>query len=35
MMVGGSSEQAQELRARFGLKALRHIDPPMNLFATK
>jgi exopolysaccharide biosynthesis WecB/TagA/CpsF family protein len=30
VMVGGSAEQAQELRARFGLKALRHIDPPMN-----
>jgi exopolysaccharide biosynthesis WecB/TagA/CpsF family protein len=30
VMVGGSAEQAQELRERFGLKALRHIDPPMN-----
>jgi exopolysaccharide biosynthesis WecB/TagA/CpsF family protein len=30
VMVGGSAEQAQELRARFGLKALRHVDPPMN-----
>jgi exopolysaccharide biosynthesis WecB/TagA/CpsF family protein len=30
VMVGGSAEQAQELRARFGLKALRHINPPMN-----
>lgn len=30
VMVGGSAEQAQELRARFGLKALHHIDPPMN-----
>jgi exopolysaccharide biosynthesis WecB/TagA/CpsF family protein len=30
VMVGGSAEQAQELRRRFGLKALRHIDPPMN-----
>src|SRR5258707_1129558 len=27
VMVGGSAEQAQELRARFGLKALRHIEP--------
>jgi exopolysaccharide biosynthesis WecB/TagA/CpsF family protein len=30
VMVGGSAEQARELRARFGLKALCHIDPPMN-----
>jgi exopolysaccharide biosynthesis WecB/TagA/CpsF family protein len=30
VMVGGSTEQAQELRTRFGLKALHHIDPPMN-----
>jgi exopolysaccharide biosynthesis WecB/TagA/CpsF family protein len=30
VMVGGSAAQAQELRERFGLKALRHIDPPMN-----
>jgi exopolysaccharide biosynthesis WecB/TagA/CpsF family protein len=30
VMVGGSAEQAQQLRARFGLKALHHIDPPMN-----
>ncbi len=30
VLVGGSAEQAQELRARFGFKALRHIDPPMN-----
>ena len=30
VMVGGSAAQAQELRARFGLKALHHIDPPMN-----
>ena len=30
VMVGGSAEQAQDLRVRFGLKALRHIDPPMN-----
>jgi len=30
VMVGGSAEQAQELRIRFGLKALRYIDPPMN-----
>ena len=30
VMVGGSAAQTQELRERFGLKALRHIDPPMN-----
>jgi exopolysaccharide biosynthesis WecB/TagA/CpsF family protein len=30
VIVGGSAGQAQELRSRFGLKALRHIDPPMN-----
>ena len=30
LIVGGSAAQAQELRERFGLKALRHIDPPMN-----
>jgi exopolysaccharide biosynthesis WecB/TagA/CpsF family protein len=30
VLVGGTAEQAQELRERFGLKALRHIDPPMN-----
>ncbi len=30
VLVGGSAEQAEQLRARFGLKALRHVDPPMN-----
>jgi exopolysaccharide biosynthesis WecB/TagA/CpsF family protein len=30
VMVGGSAQQAQELRAHYGLKALHHIDPPMN-----
>ena len=30
VMVGGSPEQAEELRARFGLKALQHVNPPMN-----
>jgi exopolysaccharide biosynthesis WecB/TagA/CpsF family protein len=30
VMVGGRAEQAQELRARFGFKALQHINPPMN-----
>jgi len=30
VMVGGSTEQAQELRVRFGLNALHHINPPMN-----
>ena len=29
VLVGGSAEQARELRARFGLQALHHIDPPM------
>ena len=35
VIVGGSAEQAQDLRARFGLKALRHIDPPMNFIRDK
>src|ERR1700677_3366028 len=30
VLVGGSTEQAQLLRDRYGLKALHHIDPPMN-----
>jgi exopolysaccharide biosynthesis WecB/TagA/CpsF family protein len=30
IMVGGSSDQAQVLRHRFGLRALHHIEPPMN-----
>jgi exopolysaccharide biosynthesis WecB/TagA/CpsF family protein len=30
VMVGGTAQQAQELRARYGLKALHHINPPMN-----
>ena len=30
VLVGGSAEQAQKLRTRFGLKALKHINPPMN-----
>ena len=30
VIVGGSAEQAQQIRTRFGLKSLRHIDPPMN-----
>jgi len=30
IVVGGSAQQAQELRARYGLKALHHINPPMN-----
>ena len=30
VMVGGSADQAEEIRTRFGLKALHHIDPPMN-----
>jgi exopolysaccharide biosynthesis WecB/TagA/CpsF family protein len=35
VMVGGSAEQAQELRVRFGLKALHYIDPPMNFIHDK
>jgi exopolysaccharide biosynthesis WecB/TagA/CpsF family protein len=30
VLVGGTAEQAQFLRAKFGLKSLTHIDPPMN-----
>jgi exopolysaccharide biosynthesis WecB/TagA/CpsF family protein len=30
IMVGGSAEQAQQLRNQFGLEAFHHIDPPMN-----
>ena len=30
VVVGGTAQQAQTLRARFGLKALRHINPPLN-----
>jgi exopolysaccharide biosynthesis WecB/TagA/CpsF family protein len=30
VLVGGTAWQAQELRTRFGLKALHHVDPPMN-----
>ena len=30
VLVGGTSEQAQALRDRFGIRALQHIDPPMN-----
>jgi exopolysaccharide biosynthesis WecB/TagA/CpsF family protein len=30
VLVGGSPAQAQMLRSRFGLKALHHVDPPMN-----
>jgi exopolysaccharide biosynthesis WecB/TagA/CpsF family protein len=30
VLVGGSASQAQYLRQHFGLRALRHIDPPMN-----
>jgi exopolysaccharide biosynthesis WecB/TagA/CpsF family protein len=30
VLVGGTAAQAQALRALFGLKALHHIDPPMN-----
>jgi exopolysaccharide biosynthesis WecB/TagA/CpsF family protein len=31
VLVGGSPEQAQFLRERYSLKALHHLDPPMNL----
>jgi exopolysaccharide biosynthesis WecB/TagA/CpsF family protein len=30
VLVGGTAAQAQELRVLFGLRALHHIDPPMN-----
>jgi exopolysaccharide biosynthesis WecB/TagA/CpsF family protein len=30
VLVGGTPAQAQTLRDRFGLRALHHIDPPMN-----
>jgi exopolysaccharide biosynthesis WecB/TagA/CpsF family protein len=33
VLVGGTIQQVQELQRRFGLKALRHIDPPMNLMS--
>ncbi|HWG68464.1 MAG TPA: WecB/TagA/CpsF family glycosyltransferase [Steroidobacteraceae bacterium] len=29
VLVGGTKEQAQYLRTRFGLEALHHVDPPM------
>jgi len=31
LVVGGTGSQAQFLRERYGLKALRHVDAPMNL----
>jgi exopolysaccharide biosynthesis WecB/TagA/CpsF family protein len=31
ILVGGTAAQAQTLRDRFGLRALHHIDPPMNM----
>jgi exopolysaccharide biosynthesis WecB/TagA/CpsF family protein len=31
VLVGGNAAQAQFLRDRYGLKALHHINPPMNL----
>jgi exopolysaccharide biosynthesis WecB/TagA/CpsF family protein len=30
VLVGGSAQQAQQLRERFGLTRLHHVDPPMN-----
>jgi exopolysaccharide biosynthesis WecB/TagA/CpsF family protein len=31
VVAGGTAQQAQMLRERYGLKCLHHIDPPMNL----
>jgi exopolysaccharide biosynthesis WecB/TagA/CpsF family protein len=31
ILVGGTAEQAQTLRELYGLEALHHVDPPMNL----
>lgn len=33
VLVGGTVAQAQALRDRFGLKALHHVDPPMNFIS--
>jgi UDP-N-acetyl-D-mannosaminuronic acid transferase (WecB/TagA/CpsF family) len=33
VLVGGSAVQAQQLRLRFGLMALHHVDPPMNFIS--
>jgi exopolysaccharide biosynthesis WecB/TagA/CpsF family protein len=33
VVVGGTAAQAQELRLRFGLEALHHIDPPMKFIS--
>jgi exopolysaccharide biosynthesis WecB/TagA/CpsF family protein len=30
ILVGGTAQQAHELRTRFGLQALCHVEPPMN-----
>jgi exopolysaccharide biosynthesis WecB/TagA/CpsF family protein len=30
VLVGGSAEQAQMLREKFGLQSLHHVNPPMN-----
>lgn len=35
VMVGGSTEQVHYLRARYGLNALHHINPPMNFIHDK
>jgi exopolysaccharide biosynthesis WecB/TagA/CpsF family protein len=35
VLVGGTKAQADTLRARYGLKALHHIDPPMNFIRDK
>ena len=33
VLVGGTAQQAQDLRVRFGLTTLHHIDPPMNFIS--
>jgi len=33
VLVGGTSEQAAELRSQFSLKSLIHVNPPMNLLS--
>jgi exopolysaccharide biosynthesis WecB/TagA/CpsF family protein len=35
ILVGGSAEQAKVIRERYGLRALTHIDPPMNFIRDK
>jgi exopolysaccharide biosynthesis WecB/TagA/CpsF family protein len=33
VLVGGTAAQAEKLREKFGLRRLRHINPPMNFIA--